>query len=43
MITDHGYPRNTGIIQREIEISQRFFKNFLIGALSGLPSLVCRR
>ncbi|GJN94536.1 hypothetical protein Rhopal_007619-T1 [Rhodotorula paludigena] len=31
MITDHGYPRNTGIIQREIEISQRFFKNFLIG------------
>ncbi|GAA5870684.1 hypothetical protein JCM8547_005029 [Rhodosporidiobolus lusitaniae] len=31
MVTDHGYPRNTGILNREIQLAKDNFKNFLIG------------
>ncbi|GEM11152.1 glycoside hydrolase [Rhodotorula toruloides] len=31
MVTDHGYPRNTGIISKEYSLMKPALKNFLIG------------
>ncbi|GAA5951773.1 hypothetical protein JCM10213_001103 [Rhodosporidiobolus nylandii] len=31
IVTDHGYPRNTGILNREISIAAQYAKGFLIG------------
>ncbi|GAA5834472.1 hypothetical protein JCM11251_007017 [Rhodosporidiobolus azoricus] len=31
IVTDHGYPRNTGILNREIAYASQYFKGFFIG------------
>ncbi|GAA6037504.1 hypothetical protein JCM8097_008222 [Rhodosporidiobolus ruineniae] len=31
IVTDHGYPRNLGILNKEIALAQTYFKGFFIG------------